>query len=257
MKHVLLATTAVFLLVALGSTGYIAVLTPTKSPFNNPRIHLKNGTSSNWSGYAIASNLKTPAVDAVTNVQGSWVVPALSCTSATAYSSMWVGIDGYSDNTVEQTGTEQNCYRKVPSYYAWYEIYPHSSVRVNLPVNAGDAMTGSVQFSAPYNYVLTLTDITTGKSFTTTQRLSGADRESAEWIAEAPSSFFGVLPLSDFGTANFTNASATLNGYTSVINDPAWQNDPLTMEYSSTVPKAVPSALNAAGNGFSITWDHS
>jgi hypothetical protein len=257
MKHTLIATAAVFLLVVLGSTGYTAAFTPVNSPFNQPRVHLKNGTSSNWSGYAIESNLKTPATGTVTNVQGSWVVPAVSCTNASTYSSMWVGIDGYSDNTVEQTGTEQDCYRKVPSYYAWYEIYPRSSVRITLPVKAGDTMTGSVQFSAPYNYTLTITDATTGKSYSTVQRLNGAGRESAEWVAEAPSSFFGVLPLSNFGTASFTNTSATLSGHSGTISDPAWQYDPLTMEYSPTEQKATPSALTTAGDGFTVTWDHS
>lgn len=256
MRHMLIAVTAFLLLLAFGSTGYAAAINPVSTPFNHPQIHLKNGTSSNWSGYAVASNLNDPAINAVTDVQGSWTVPSVTCTNTSTYSSTWVGIDGYSDNTVEQTGTEQDCYRRMPNYYAWYEIYPHSSVRISLPVNPGNTMTGSVQFSAPNNYILTLTDVTTGKSFSTIQRLNGTGRESAEWIAEAPSSFFGVLPLSDFGTASFTNASATVNGQIGPINNPSWQNDPLTMEVNPTTPKAVPSTLNTTSNGFTVTWQH-
>lgn len=252
----LVATVAFLLLVVLGSTGYAAAFTPTNGLFNNPRMHLKNGTSSNWSGYATETNLKTPASNAVTFVTGSWVVPAVTCSRSSTYSSTWVGIDGYSDNTVEQTGTEQDCYRGVPSYYAWYEMYPHSSVRVSLNVGAGNTMTGSVQFSGTNSYTLTIADTTTGKTFTTVQRLSGAGRQSAEWVAEAPSSFFGVLPLSNFGTVSFTSAGATLNGHTGVINNPAWQDDPITMELNASTPKATPSALNTTGNGFSVTWEH-
>lgn len=252
----LIVTAALSLLVTLGSSGYAAALTPTNSPINHPRVRIKNGTSTNWSGYAVATNLQTPARNAVSNVQGSWAVPTITCTSTTTYSSMWVGIDGYSNGTVEQTGTEQDCYRRAPSYYAWYEIYPHSMIKTPLAVKAGDVMTGSVQFSGTNSYTLTLNDTTSGKTFTTVQRLNGAGRQSAEWIAEAPSSFFGVLPLSDFGTASFSNASATLNGHTGAINDPTWQNDPLTMLVNTTTPKATPSALHATGNGFTVAWEH-
>ena len=45
--------------------------------------------STNWSGYAV-----TASTSAVTKVQGSWTVPTVTGTS-TAYSSFWVGIDGF------------------------------------------------------------------------------------------------------------------------------------------------------------------
>ena len=36
---------------------------------------------------------------------------------------MWVGIDGYSDSTVEQIGTEENVVNGVPQYHAWWKMY--------------------------------------------------------------------------------------------------------------------------------------
>jgi hypothetical protein len=49
----------------------------------------------------------------VTDVTGSWTVPAVDCTSPNGtpngYSSFWVGIDGYGSNTVEQIGTDSDC----------------------------------------------------------------------------------------------------------------------------------------------------
>src|SRR5208282_1862477 len=36
-------------------------------------------------------------------------------------SSEWVGIDGWSSDTVEQTGTDADCNGKTPFYYVWYE----------------------------------------------------------------------------------------------------------------------------------------
>jgi hypothetical protein len=79
---------------------------------------------------------------------------------------------------------------------------------------------------------------------------------SAEWIAEAPSMCGRTcheLPLSNFGTVNFTGAAA--NG--SAIDNTAWSFDPLTMVTGGGTVKAAPSGLNATGSGFSITWHHS
>jgi hypothetical protein len=218
---------------------------------------IKNGASTNWSGYAVETNLKTPENNAVSAVSGNWIVPTVTCSGSTTYSSFWVGIDGYSDNSVEQTGTEQDCQRHTPSYYAWYEMYPRGSVRVPLTVAAGNVMSGSVTYSSKNTYTLTITDTTTGKSFTTSQRVSGDLRQSAEWIAEAPSSYFGVLPLSNFGTVNFSDSSATINGLTGTINNATWQNDPITMLANPTTPKATPSALFGDGTSFSVAWSHS
>src|SRR5438067_231953 len=68
-----------------------------------PRIPVKNGTSTNWSGYAIETNLSTPQSKVATDVRGQWVVPSVTCGTGNTYSSIWVGIDGYSSNSVEQT----------------------------------------------------------------------------------------------------------------------------------------------------------
>src|SRR5215469_11261542 len=61
-------------------------------------IHERHGhmvTSTNWSGYAL-----TGSRGSVTDVKGSWIVPAVNCSQTpSAYSSLWVGIDGYSSNT--------------------------------------------------------------------------------------------------------------------------------------------------------------
>ena len=59
---------------------------------------VQSTTSSNWSGYAIETNPGD-----VSKVSGTWKVPAVTG-SSTAYSAYWVGIDGYSSSTVEQSG---------------------------------------------------------------------------------------------------------------------------------------------------------
>lgn len=222
-----------------------------------PRVKLKNGTSSNWSGYAVETDLASPQNNAVSDVKGSWTVPVLDCSSgATTYSSAWVGIDGYSDNSVEQIGTEHDCVGGKANYYAWYEMYPKPSFKIKLAVNSGDRISAEVRYTGNNKFALTITNLTTGKTFTTSQRAK-ALRQSAEWVMEAPWSG-GVLPLSNFGTIQFTGAQATLNDHAGAISDSFWQNDPITMANASGLPKATPSALSSDGSdfsGFSVQWN--
>ncbi len=233
-------------------------LTPVTFSANAPRIHLRDGTSLNWSGYAVETNLASPQKGAVSDVKGSWTVPAVTCTSTpTAYSSFWVGIDGYSSSTVEQTGTDSDCSSGAPKYYAWYEMYPKFPVNLGMTIKPGDVMTGEIQFTGKGNFKIIITDTTTGTTFTTTQKSNSAQRSSAEWVAEAPSSSGGVLPLANFGTVTFTNAQATINGITGTISNGAWQNDAITMTTQSGTVKAQPSALSTDGSIFSVTWQHS
>lgn len=220
---------------------------------SNPRIRLKNGTSLNWAGYALETSLTNPKNYAVSDVQGSWIVPTVICDPAkNTYSAVWLGIDGYSDNSVEQTGTSQDCINGQPRYSAWYEMYPKPSFRANVVVRPGDSISARVQYNpSSRKFVLMLTNNTTGQSFTTSQK-SNALRQSAEWIAEAPWSG-GVLPLANFGSVTFTNAQATLNGVTGPISN--WPYDAITMTDSTGSAKATPSALSNGGTSFSVTWN--
>ena len=72
-------------------------------------------TAKNWAGYVAAPDLTDPQpqavnTDSVTAVSGSWIVPAVTPSTVSNASwqdcMVWVGIDGFSDQTVEQVGTE-------------------------------------------------------------------------------------------------------------------------------------------------------
>lgn len=219
-----------------------------------PHFRNANGTSQNWGGYAVESNLSAPSSGVVTDVKGTWTVPEVSSSgSPSTYSSLWVGIDGYSDNTVEQTGTEQDWTSNGPVYYAWFEMYPKFGYRiVNFPVTAGDRISAEVKYIGNSRFTLTIANSTRHVTFSTTQRHK-AQRSSAEWIVEPPYSG-GILPLANFGTVNFTGCSATLSGHVGSISDSAWQYDAITMAYPDGTVKAQPSSLASNGTGFSVTW---
>jgi len=226
----------------------------TSASTHGPRIKVKNGTSTNWSGYAaVLGSLTNPVNNVVTDVKGTWTVQSVNCTGVTAntYSSAWVGIDGYTSNSVEQLGTEHDCINGQPRYYAWYEMYPKGSYKVALSVQPGDVMNGEVKYA---NGQFTLTLNSARGAFKTTQRANRADRSSAEWIMEAPWSG-GVLPLANFGTMPFTSSTATINGVTKTVS--GFTNDQINMVTSDgTTIKALTSPLASDGASFSEQWQH-
>src|SRR5437867_9365498 len=223
-----------------------------------PRVHGGNFSSTNWSGYAV-----TGPSGSVSDAKGSWIVPSIvgSCPSTNQYSSFWVGIDGFSSNTVEQTGTDSDCQGGTPTYYAWYEFYPHPLFIINsLTIRPGDHISAETQFTGS-KFVVTIADVTTGQSFSTSARVHSAQRSSAEWIAEAPSSSGGVLPLADFGTARFGQDNtgttgtcfATVSGTSGAIGSFGSSVQKITMVKNSGATKASPSNLSSDGTSFSVT----
>jgi len=214
--------------------------------------------SENWSGYAVTGT-------AFTSAKGSWIVPSVTCTKTpNTYSAFWVGIDGYSSTTVEQTGTSSDCSGTSPSYYAWYEFYPEPSIEITaVPVSPGNKISAEVTYNGT-EFTITITNETTGKSATKSARVSGAKRTSAEWIAEAPccTRAGGILPLSDFGTVDFgqdyTDVSGTNDATDSAtsgpINDFGADVEAITMVSSSGATEAVPSAVSSDGTSFTVAW---
>jgi hypothetical protein len=206
-----------------------------------PGARIVHSTSSNWAGYAATGSR-------FTSVSASWTQPAVSCGSATTYSSFWVGLDGDGSNSVEQTGTEADCSGGRAVYSSWYEMYPAYPVNYSNTVSPGDHFTATVSTNGSGSFTLTLSDTTRGWTKTTTKSSSSASLYSAEVIAEAPSSS-SVLPLANFGTASFTGATA--NGQAIGNYSP----DAITMASGSTT-KATTSSLSG-GENFSVTWKHS
>jgi hypothetical protein len=230
------------LVVALTAATPTAASAHRSSPLFAPNHKISQSTSSNWSGYAAINGTYT-------SVSANWTQPTASCTSQTTYSSFWVGLDGYNSNTVEQTGTSADCSGGVPSYYAWYEMYPKFPVNLGLAVRPGDSMSASVTTSGNGRFTLHIHNNSNGGDFVTTQNLKRARLASAEVIAEAPSGSGGVLPLTNFGTVNFS--AATVN--TQAIG--SFNPDRIDM-VSGGVTKASTSALSG-GTAFGVTWKHS
>ena len=162
------------------------------------------------------------------------------------------------------------------SYYAWFEFYPSPMYQItSLSIKPGDEISANVAYTGSSGssgrgffsrqsstFTVTITDVTTGKSYTTTGTVNNAARSSAEHIAEAPSSYRGVLPLANFGTVNYgmdnTHVTATCYATVSGVNGPLGSFgsavQQITMVTSKGVTKASPSALSTDGSSFSVSW---
>ncbi|MEE1782266.1 G1 family endopeptidase [Streptomyces sp. SP17BM10] len=209
---------------------------------SGPHDGRANGTSVNWAGYAATGTT-------FTSVSASWTQPEAKCTSEDTYSSFWVGLDGDGSRSVEQNGSSADCVGGRPQYYAWFEMYPAFPVVYKDKVEAGDRFTASVTATTAGKFTLTISDETQHWSHVQHKSLSGAKPASAEVIAEAPSTQRGPLPLTDFGTAAFTDA--TVNGRP--IGEFGPEN--ITMADRDGTVLASTSPLTA-GKDFGVTWHH-
>ncbi len=219
--------------------------------------------SQNWAGYEVAPTDSS----GFSSASGSWVQPTASCTAGNAtYSAFWVGLGGGSEQSqaLEQIGTQADCSASgAATYFAWYELVPSAPVQLSLSINPGDQISARVQVSGD-SVTVSLNDVTTGGSVTRTLTTNDTDTSTAEWVAESPSECSdGVsgacqpLPLTDFGTVKFTNASATADGQTGSISNSSWtsQSIALSPAFDNTSSGgAEPSSLSSDGSEFSVTY---
>jgi hypothetical protein len=223
------AAVSVLALVGLGGSVNAAARPVTKGTLR-PAIHLSHGPvespqgipidySGNWSGYVALP--KTGKTTGFEYVSAAYNVPSVNCSVTNyAFSYHWVGLDGWSDSTVEQDGIGSFCVDGTPDYFAWYETYPQG-VTEEFSVDPGDAITSSVTYDGSDDYTMSLTDQTTGQDFDTEVACgaSSCDNSSAEVITEGYTSS-PYAGTADFGeqhyeSATVENTSGTLGGLTS------------------------------------------
>lgn len=249
---------------ALKPVTSVAVARKSSKPHSKPMIR-EATFSTNWSGFVALTNLKNPKNLSVEVVSGAWLVPELTPTPDDSFSSIWVGIDGFISPTVEQIGTEQDwdSVNNVQVNFAWFELFPGPLYAIYLdkahtilfPVNVGDLMGAEVAYVGKDKFHLTIMNFTVGIFTTIEAKVPGVERNSAQWIVEAPSSATGILPLADFTEVPFVQCTAKIDGDVGAINDDDWQHEKIVMVSSSTGnPKAEPTRLRKDGESFIVGW---
>jgi hypothetical protein len=238
----LVCTFGVTTLPATASTTATIPAADSSPQPGGPLIHPSSGNtadvsttttvSENWSGYAVAG-AKTYSY-----VHSTFVEPTITCSGvADQWSSEWVGLDGYNDQTVEQDGTAAWCggaNDTTPKYEAWYEMFPADSVNVFV-VHPGDIIDTSVSYSdSTGEFSLTVSDLSTGKTATDTATCSDCSRASAEWIIERPALCNAagtkcfITELADFDSSTMSGDEAQVDGGT-VKGVGAFNNDAIDM----------------------------
>jgi Peptidase A4 family len=278
---------AVGLLSAVGIAGSALVVAASAAPAgaagpstpsitNFPRQALsphfgirETWAASNWSGYAETGTY--------TGVSATWTVPTVAASSSATYSSAWIGVDGFNNSDLIQTGTEEDYYNGSAHYNAWWEILPASETALptSYPIGAGDRMSASIyetsstvstgfffRRTTEHVWDITISDTTRGWSYTTKQGYNGPGT-SAEWVVEAPEvgnkiatlAHYTITPpsgIGDFDNAGILSAVVSAGPPTYAGANLNYQNDSGVMiqngaQVSTPGDPDVPlSAFNAA-----------
>jgi hypothetical protein len=181
------------------------------------------------------------------------MVPTVNQSQGDVFSAAWVGIGGYGESSLIQTGTLQGIRNGEVTYYAWYELLPSTAVRIqSLRIRPGDKMTASVSLvdGSENRWLVEISDLTRGQSYSRTFRYNSS-RLSAEWIMERPSISGNITTLADFDRVTFTDCQATIENITGTVSGfPGYQ---LVM-YGDQTQLVRVSALNADGSSFTVDY---
>lgn len=223
--------------------------------------HVTVSYNTGWAGYAVTGS-------DFTRVEGSWIVNAVDCTETpNTFSSEWVGIDGWSSNTVEQIGTDADCLGSTPFYWVWYEFYPYGSVVIrDVSIAAGDEFAAVVNYDGNNYYTVALKNETTGQSFSKKVYFDGADgsgppqRNSAEWIMEMDGNKLSDFGIDPFGLkyTGYVNDRATdssvHNGLIEAFGNDVQESITTQNGTKNSPVTALPSSLASDGASFTVTW---
>ena len=264
-------------LLAVPTAMAAPIVHSARMPVNAAHVRIGAGrtrstwAASNWSGYAETGTF--------TGVRGTWIVPEVSPTAAATYSSAWVGVDGFNNSELIQTGTEEDYYNGSAHYDAWWEILPAAETAISTrayPVSPGDQMSAQIwetsttvstghfrHQSTEHVWQIAIADTTKGWHFQTGQAYNGPGT-SAEWILEAPSVGGRVATLNPYtvkaptGSGDFDNAGtvSTIAGG----SGPAYKNAGLNYTndagamIQNNVQVSTPGSPDSGLNAFDVQY---
>lgn len=199
-------------------------------------------TSGNWSGYAGT----TGAVGSATSIEGTWKVPTVTSTPGNTYSSVWIGIDGFTNSNLIQTGTEEDWVGGHALYRAWWEILPKSETIIpSLTIHPGDIMFADITKGSGTTWTIELEDVTTSHTFTIHKTYTG-QADTVEWIVEAPT-VGGVATLAHYGQTFFSGCG--FNGVDAALTT---ANRGVMIQNGKHV--STPSNPSKLGDGFAVAY---
>lgn len=209
--------------------------------------------SLDWSGYVVVSDYSNPQ-PVVVGVNGSWIVPQVTVSLADRFSAAWIGIGGYQELTLIQTGTEHDSIGGTSEYSVWYELLPNESITItSMNVSPGDTMRASIRLvdSATNEWSIEITDVTAAQRFQQSF-FYNSSRSSAEWIVERPFVNNTLSSLADFSPVTFTDASAMVGNSAGSIS--SFPYDQVVMNNRQNVELVTVSSLKSSGSSFTVSY---
>jgi len=197
----------------------------------------QDASSGNWSGYVAQGG-------PYASVTGTFSVPHTGKYLAGSTLSEWVGIDGWTDDSLLQAGVDEIPQKSGSALVEpWFEVLPSPQRLVpGVMVRPGDLVTVTLA-QAGQQWRISLADDSNGEAFNIAVRYEG-DLTSAEWIVEANSGPDGsTTPLSPYQPAVLFSG-ARLAGPQSTL-------DAVTMNQSGAEVSA-PSPITMAS--FRVTY---
>jgi hypothetical protein len=259
MRRRVVATLVVLIvvggLIGFGVYRWIASLDETLSPSpavdpNAPPLVVTDmlgnqSESQNWAGYAAIEG-------SYTSVSATWTVPDIGLASPAGIDAAWVGIGGVRSRDLIQAGTQRTVLGNgATQEEAWLEMLPRGPETVPLKLGPGNTVRISIDQQGPELWLIAFANISSGQTFQVTKHYASS-LTSAEWVEEAPSAGRRrVLPLDNFGTVRFSQASVVRD--TQVLNISQSGAHPITMISPAGLHLAEPSALGDDGESFSVT----
>ncbi len=230
------------------STGGSGLVVSTAGTQPAPQTNATGGglenTTANWSGYAVTGSNYTA-------VSGAWTVPQASSADPDSADAAWIGIGGMDSTDLIQVGTQDQVNPDGSTQStAFYELLPDSETTIQtISVNPGDHMQAGLSQDGSGLWTIQLTDTTTGQSFET-QTYYNSTNSSAEWIEEDPSDGAGQVPLDNFGSVTFTNASTTTDGTAENLSQAGAQSYTMASQAGLAL---VSVSGSSGGGGFTVT----
>ncbi|GAS80762.1 G1 family glutamic endopeptidase [Paenibacillus amylolyticus] len=195
--------------------------------------------SSNWSGYA-----RTGTQNQYRRISAEWTVPYVLPGTRNSYSSAWIGIDGFENSSLIQTGTGHDWIQGKPSYYAWWEILPDAETIIPHPVSPGHRIRAVISKLTRKTWCITLSNLTLGWTFRTIQYYSGP-LSSAEWIVEAPTVGSSIASMARLTPVTFN--MCRLNG-----QSPAFRTSQKGIMIQGRGIVSIPGTPNRCKDGFTV-----
>jgi Peptidase A4 family len=215
--------------------------------------------STNWSGYA----QNTATSGTYTAVTDTWRVPTVNTTlSGNQYSSDWVGVDGFSNGSLVQCGTEADHIGHTAVYDAWTEILPASEVVITgLAIHPGDKISALVMETKANTWLMQVKDLTTGKSGSKTVSYTTPET-SAEVVHERPTVGGSLATLAKTGKVTqdpgsySTSAPGTATTYHPLMSpaSAATVYQIFMVNNAGTKIIAAPSVPDSDSDGFAVAY---